>query len=1429
MFMESIELHRHFFKWTKGRENVPIGHEYIRHDLLKWDDLHKSRRVVVLAEGGTGKTVEFKRQAKLLSSQGKFAFYCMLEYVAQHGLDDVLSSEGGRLERWRQSEESAWFFIDSIDEAKLKNIHFEHALKRIAAGIAGHEGRAFIVLSGRHTEWEGERDATRLREILPLPAPEQPMPDLRALVSNLLGETKLPAPPVPEAPLIVVLAALDHAQIRLYCEEKGVQDVERFLVALRKANLSRIATRPLDLDWLAAYWRDYDHLGTHAEMVEKGLIERLKEKDPDRSRRDELSVERAMLGLERIGAALVLGHTRAIDIPDMDAHASDSTGALDVRSVLHDWSASDLVALLNRAVFEPESYGRTRLHNDNQGVVRSYLTSRWLLRLRRANLPARRLNGLLFASIYGIDLVRPSLRETTAWLSIDDTEIALEVIRREPEVLLSCGDPASLPEPIRSQALFEIAKRMRDGQEPPRFDQDYLARFAQSDMGRSLRVVWEENADHGGIRHLVLMLIWLGAVHECADIAASAAFGSLADVDTLHVAGEAVLAAGDHGLRHAYAAFVIQHCAKLPEGVLASAIEELCPQFIGVDDLVDMLDAGLLLGDTHSGPSLEWAAANIVAHMPYPEDVDKLIRRLLDLDVMKERTKGSSEFDDFPTRLLAAAAARRLALSGPDTVPDAPLDAVLFICAHLVASPHVEDDALLEALRQFRETPARRRVAFWRAAQSLAHGKALDGTAPEAPYELASAGWDPGLHTEDLDWLLSDGPERSLPSERRLAANMAMAIFDEQGRPEAMLAQIKDRVGSCEEMRETIEEFLKPRPSHEERLAAMRLRSQDAHAERARRLAADVDQWVALVEALRNDNDLQRRLASPAPGVPSDDFFNLWRLLSEANRNSRRYAVENVAQLAILAGEEVAAAFANEACRFWRERTPAARTSSGAPAVDILALSGVAIEASGDPLWANRLNADEARRATEYATLEIGRLPMWTEQLAMRWPDVVRDVLMPWVRIDMAVTGANALRASLEYIDSASGSVAGVMAGPIWHEVEQRTDLGADQLRPIVSIVSQHLPEKMKQRAYQVALERFATIEDPAVAARYLGLACSIDAHGATEALDAKIEMLDEAGKTTLVARVLPEMFGWRRASAPGIAGKIAISTLRQLVVIAYRNVRLEDDNDRTNGGVYSPDPRDIAEEARSASFNMLVETPGKETFEALESLRVEPGFPVQSSRLEALARDRAAADSEDAPWHGDRVLRFETDCEKRPTTGPELIALALDRLEDLQHDLLNADFAQGPILAMLPDEAAVQVWLADQLRLTQGSSYLVVREPELVNRKKPDIALAARAAAAKIHVEIKVAESWSRTQLLDALETQLCEQYLRARNCREGLLILVHQTPRAKGWEDPDGKIIGFDEVVKIVRERAQEICRTSLTGPQPQVAVIDVHTCAK
>lgn len=1409
--------------------------------MLGWPELLAKRRVVILAEAGSGKTEELTEQARLQTSAGKFAFYATVQDVGRDGLENALRpADRERLNAWRSGDEPGWFFIDSIDEAKLDNIRLERALRQIANGIAGREGRAHIVLSGRYTDWEFARDARRLNEELPLPRENlaEPVPSLEMLIRGVLRHEKRPEPTPAETPLIVVMAPLDVDKVRAYAAAKNAPELDGLIAAIQTANLWEFARRPLDLDWIVRYWRSHGCLGSLTAMIEASLRERVQETDPDRARRDRLDAERAQRGLERIGAALVFGRQTTIAIPDKDAPIEDARAAVKIDDVLSDWSNEDRLRLLSRPAFDPATFGRARLHNDNEGVVRAYLTARWLQRLRQANLPQRRLHDLLFSRTYEIELVKPSMLETAAWLSLWDESVAAEVIRRAPFLLFTAGDPASLTAATRQAVLTALIERMRREEETPQLDLSSLARFAQPDIAPALCDIWETDQANADIRRFVLRLIWLGKLRECADLAEAASFGRYRDFYTAITAGRALLAAGDDRQQRAYANYIKQNCASISTTVVWEAVEDLFPRLIGIDDLLAIL-ATIRLGDDEGGGfNLDWNGADLAAKLTSAADLIRLIEGLLS---QLEPEPHDPDADDSSSRdaqyatTLGAAAEQLLNLSPPNVAPEAAIDAVLRIGDRRFDRTKRRLKKGGDAIEQLHRTPERRRAAFWRAADRLGNHRTLTGRPLLHMFQMKFLGWPPGLVLDDIDWLLADAPGRERASERQLAINAALSLWCTEGEQnEALKARIAAVAAADSEMQAAYSEWMMPQVKSAEEIKIEEELAESKRAGESKRSEQERS-WIDFVAAMRADPTQLRKLTLTTSETVDGRIYDLWQLLRQATRGNSHYAIDSVAPIAEIAGDEVAAAFADGLGEIWRARQPTLRSArlpnerNQISTIDCMCIAGVSIEAASRPNWASLLTEEQAVRAAEYATLEINGFPDWIGALAAAWPAAVEQVLAKEAASDLDTPTPGVHYQTLEDIYRGPARLAALMSPALWRELQTRPGLNQLALRPLLPILVRGMAEGVKGDFYTLVVDRFQDIDDPLISAQYLGAAYAINAQGATDALVVKLDRLGEAEKTALVERVLPQIFGSRWSRSEPSAMSLDMATLERLVVLAYRIVRIEEDRDRANKGVYSPDERDEAQEARSAAFRALVSMPGATTFEAIMRLIGTPYFPIPASRLRALAYERASEDAEQTPWTAGEAVLVEQQFERPPVTGRELQLVALQRLEDMQHDLIHGDFQQGSTLSALPDEPAVQNWIADRLRHVQGNAYSIEREPHVAEEKEPDLRFRGKASDANVAIEIKVAESWTLPQLEKALVNQLCNQYLRSQNGREGILLLVHQAPRPKGWELPDGTYLTFEAVVQHLRALAASIRNASSSSPQPEIAVLDVSSCAK
>jgi hypothetical protein len=89
-----VALDRRFASWDDRKPSATEIFAFTEAlgGLLDWAELLKSRRVVILAEAGSGKSTELKERARLMSAEGRFAFYATVQEVGGSGLAKALNA-----------------------------------------------------------------------------------------------------------------------------------------------------------------------------------------------------------------------------------------------------------------------------------------------------------------------------------------------------------------------------------------------------------------------------------------------------------------------------------------------------------------------------------------------------------------------------------------------------------------------------------------------------------------------------------------------------------------------------------------------------------------------------------------------------------------------------------------------------------------------------------------------------------------------------------------------------------------------------------------------------------------------------------------------------------------------------------------------------------------------------------------------------------------------------------------------------------------------------------------------------------------------------------------------------------------------------------------------------------------------------------------
>lgn len=778
---------------------------------------------------------------------------------------------------------------------------------------------------------------------------------------------------------------------------------------------------------------------------------------------------------------------------------------------------------------------------------------------------------------------------------------------------------------------------------------------------------------------------------------------------------------------------------------------------------------------------------------------------------------------------IGALACQLVRLSGEDEAPSLAIEAALRLASER-RSTMTPWQGVRDLPGLLLRTSVRRRLVFWEAARRLGDHPVLQRPLEET-FQMRLLGWSPQLTPEDLDWLLVDGLRRAPANERRLAVNAALELAHGAS-SEDMVSRIKEAATNDAEMWAAFMAATTPRvPTAEQAESTARLNQAIQRNEAAQ---SERDQgWVEFVARLRADPSQLRQLLPPSEKGMDGRLLSLWQLLSAADWGKNRYAIDSLAAIEPVLGTELTEELRRALIGFWRNWTPRlASTRLSAErnqinTLDCIGITGITLEAKTAATWATRLSSAEASKAAAYATLELNGFPSWLTSLARTRPDEVSAVLSREVSAEISDGASVTSYKVLQNLCYADAPLKELMAPPLFEELKRRPEISELALEYLLDVINENLPSTSRASLLTITLERFETCDTLSASASYIGAAFSIDPNLAADVLTARLDRRAPQEQAELAERVLPLLFGDRLTPSERSPKKLTFSCLLRMVKTAYAAVRVIEDRQRESGVAYSPDRRDRAEWARNAAFKTLVETPGRATYEALHQFREIADFPVSAERLTSLAMDRAATDAEHAPWLPGDAKTFEQTREAPPRTTLDLQRLALGRLADIQADLLTSDFAQGKTLAGLPDETAVQGWVADRLNLERGSSYSVERESRVVDEKEPDIRLRAKHSQATLPIEVKVTDRWTLEDLEAALVTQLCGKYLRAQDAKYGVLLIVHRNPREKGWKAGNSETyLSFEQLIAHLKGMAADISATDPLGPQPEIAVLDVST---
>lgn len=377
-----VNLERRFYTLSERELAEPDYLAQLNHDRLvsgsSWDEILDVPRVVILADGGAGKTWEMIAAHNRKLKAGACSFFLPIEHLKDHGLTALLEQpDQVRYQAWQKSnDEKAWFFLDAVDELKLVRGSLEKALRLLSIELGSHKDRANIVLSSRPNDWDAAADLeTFYRFFPPLKSKRKQSEPKEAFLKGLRRSTGAQADDdVPPPPIkTTMLLPLSSDQIRRLASHSEVEDPQLLVDEIERRDAWMFARRPQDLLDTIDYWNEFGKIGRRSEHVAFNVQKKLTEPRRRGAGEQILDLDKAKYGAERLALALVLTRRRTLQDPVQRLHRSRRDGVLNPAEILTDWTAEERLALLRLPLFSIATYGRIRFHHrsvqDRKSVV----------------------------------------------------------------------------------------------------------------------------------------------------------------------------------------------------------------------------------------------------------------------------------------------------------------------------------------------------------------------------------------------------------------------------------------------------------------------------------------------------------------------------------------------------------------------------------------------------------------------------------------------------------------------------------------------------------------------------------------------------------------------------------------------------------------------------------------------------------------------------------------------------------------------------------------------------------------------------------------------------------------------------------------------------------------------------------------------------
>jgi hypothetical protein len=1391
-----------------------------------WSQIDDEYRTVILAEAGAGKTEEMKQRARVAVENGRASFFIRIEDIDTDFENAFEVGDSKIFTDWLSSGHEAWFYLDSVDEARLKDpAKFRRALQRFEKRIHSCSHRAHIVVSSRPYAWKPRADRAFMDEILFLPAP------------NTSGGTEdggLTKPQSDQSALQVYnLKPLDKSRARKFALCKQVQDFERLWTEIERLDLSDLAERPFDLDAIISKWKKDGVLGGRLKLLKHIVIQRLDEIDPERKRLQPLELSKAIDGARLLAAAVLLTGEAGIEVPDSTSIES----GIKAHQILTNWNDNQVRALLERAIFNDVIFGSVRFRHRE---TRELLAAEWFFELLQNGNSRHTVESLIFREQHGEQFISPRLRPILPWLILFDEKIRNRTLANYPEIAVEGGDPSELPLSTRKKILADIISRISNkSNHGAAIDNNSVARIAQRDLAADVLILIRQYADNEDALSFLAQIVWQGKLVDCvADLISIVTQSYLSD-HVKFLVTRAVMTCGKNEQRLKLWSLFIES----PDPISRQIVSELLQHSSANSTTVRMLLSSLekiTSHETYITCATTQAIHTLIDQLPIEkitdgsEAIDLLIsgvNKILSYEPYIDR--GDCHVSKKFVWLLGPAthAVERLILAHhesamkPDAIAIMQKAPVVRFWRNEIMGDY--KDKLSELVPKW---PALNDHLFWenircsRVALLEKNGEPLTSVWP--------AMWPGHYWSYDADSfpkVMQFVEMRILEDDKLVALDLAYRIYRDSAKPCDWLEQLNSVVLGNANLQERLDNLQNPPISESD----LKWKEKEARYERAQanRKIKNANNRSAWIARLRENPDIICNPPGLQIGVFSYDQLWLLEELIKKGLHIERNLGANWQSLAVEFGDDVARAFRDTAVARWRIYNPLLRSegaeSGSTPYELIFAMLGLEIESKEVVNFPLNLNEEEVKHALRYMTWELNGFPSWLEAMHRGFSELVMSAIQNEVVWEFTNTkNDQPIHYILHDLAYHAPWLHRALYKPMLNWVRTHEIPSSNALLYILRILKNG--EEKPDEIVTLAKEKVSFSLRIADFPYWYAILVDADPEYGIVAVE-KWLAYSANDKSSKAAQIfITALMGSRHDgnSGPNFGNFREVRYLKPLFVLMHRYIRTNEDINRSGGGAYSPELRDDAQDARDRLFSLLSEIPGKETYVALKEL--SKNHPDENSRrwMAREAYKRAVEDGELEHWTIEQIGQFDLTRTCMPMSHRQLHDIGIARLIDLKDWLERGNDSPYRTWQRVNDEAEMRNLVAGWLNDHSNSRFSCNQENELANKQRPDICLQSPNVTSAVPMELKLLDkNWSGPKLCERLRNQLAGDYLREEAAGCGVMLLVWQGEITNRRWKINGKNVALTELKEALLKYWYTISHSFPNVSVIEIVVIDLN----